>query len=126
MDWRGVFLPRINMPNRLRESLSPPHEEDVERLAELRDQGSRLNLPHPVRGYLVFETEGPARQAAEQLEKESYACAVRTAPDGTWVTTAVTRLVPTPGAIAHLRDQLGAVSAAHGGTYRGWDAPPVY
>ncbi|HKA09671.1 MAG TPA: ribonuclease E inhibitor RraB [Candidatus Dormibacteraeota bacterium] len=125
MDWRGLFLPRINRkPSR--ESRNPPNPEDLERLEELREQGSRLKLPHPVRGHLVFDSETSARQAADPLSKEGFSCTVRSAPDGSWVLTAIVQVVPTPGALTKLREQFEAVTAAYGGSYRGWDAPIVY
>jgi Regulator of ribonuclease activity B len=126
MDWLGMFVPRINWRKPSLESLNAPENEDLERLAELREQGSRLNLPHPVRGFLVFEGETAARQAAEMLGKEGFGCTVRAGQDGSWVTTAVMHVVPTPGAITKLREQFEAVTSANGGTYRGWDAPVVY
>ena len=125
MDWLGMFVPRIARKTP-RESLNPPNEEDLERIQELREQGSRVTLPHPIRGHLVFESEKPAREAAELLGKEGFACAVRSFPDGSWVLTAITRMVPTPGAVTRLREQLEAVTGTLGGTYRGWDAPIVY
>src|SRR5256885_3844229 len=126
MDWLGMFVPRLNFRKPSIESLSPPEEEDLERLAELREQGSRLNLPHPVRGFLVFEAEASARQAAELLGREGFGCTVRAGQDGSWVTTAVMQVVPTPGAITKLREQFEAVTSANGRTYRGWAAPIVY
>jgi hypothetical protein len=123
----GMFVPRVRLRRpAAAESLNPPEDEDLERLAELRAMGSRLELPHPVRGFLVFDTESSARQAAELLGKEGYRCSVRAGQDGTWAITAVTRLVPTPGAITKLREQLQGIALAQGGTYRGWDAPLVY
>ena len=121
----GIFLPTINRKPP-RESRNPPHEDDLQRLEELREQGSRLNVPHPVRGFLVFDTEGPARTASDLLGKDGFSCAVRSAPDGSWVVTAIAHVVPTPGALTKLREQFEAVMAVHGGTYRGWDAPIVY
>jgi hypothetical protein len=126
MDWLGMFVPRINLRRPQTESLSEPQEADLDRLAELREQGSRLNLPHPVRGFLVFEAEAQARRSAEALQKEGFRCTIRAAQDGTWLTTAVITVVPTPGAITKLREQFEAVTGAHEGTYRGWDAPVVY
>ena len=126
MDWWGMFLPRFNFRKPSLESLNEPDEADLERLAELREQGSQLNLPHPVRGFLVFEAESPARQAAEQLRKEGFRCTIRAGQDGSWVTTAITQVVPTPGAITKLREQFEKVSSSHEGSYRGWDAPVVY
>jgi hypothetical protein len=126
VDWLGMFVPRVRLRKPVLESLNPPREEDTARLAELREQGSRLNLPHPVRGFLVFDAEAPARQAGELLHKEGYRCTVRAAQDGTWVITAVIHVVPTTGSITRLREQFEAVASAHAGTYRGWDAPVVY
>jgi hypothetical protein len=126
MDWLGMFVPRISFRKPSLESLNEPDDADLERLDELREQGSQLHLPHPVRGFLVFEAEGSARQAAEQLRKEGFRCAVRAGQDGNWVTTAITQVVPTTGAITKLREQFEKVSSSHEGTYRGWDAPVVY
>ena len=122
-----MFVPRTMLRRREPvESRNPPHEDDLERLAELRERGSRLQLPHPVRSFLVFDGERTAREAADLLGREGFACTVRAGEDGSWVVTAVHRLVPTPGAITKLREQLEALTAARGGTYRGWDAPVVY
>jgi hypothetical protein len=126
MDWLGFFVPRINLRRTSIESLSPPHPDDLDRIDELREQGSRLRLPHPVRGYLLFEREDMARQAAAMLGKEGYTCSVRAVQDGGWLATAITQIVPTPGAITKLREQFEAVGSSHEGTYRGWDAPIVY
>jgi hypothetical protein len=126
VDWLGMFVPRLSFRKPPSESLSPPQEDDLERLAELRELGSRLNLPHPVRAFVAFESEAPARQAVELFRKEGYRCTVRAGSDGTWVVTAVIHVVPTPGAITRLREQLESVSSEHGGSYRGWDAPVVY
>ncbi|TMC03459.1 MAG: ribonuclease E inhibitor RraB [Chloroflexi bacterium] len=127
MDWVGMFVPRnpFKKPAPF-ESLNEPDEDDLERLAELREQGSRLHLPHPVRGFLVFDAETPARHAAEQLRKEAYRCTIRAAQDGSWTVTAIMQVVPTPGAIQKLREQLEQISASYQGSYRGWDAPVVY
>ena len=125
MDWLGMFVPRISRKAPT-ESLNEPAEDDLDRLAELREQGSRLDLPHPVRGFLVFGVETSARRAAEQLQKEGYRCTVRAAADGSWVITAIIQVVPTAGAITKLREQFEVVGRDHEGTYRGWDAPVVY
>jgi hypothetical protein len=126
VDWLGFFVPRVGWRRQPAESLSPPHADDLERLHWLRDQGSRLRLPHPVRAFLVFDAEGAARAVVELLAEEGFGCTVRAAPGGAWVVTAVTRVVPTPGALTKLRERCEAMSALHGGTYRGWDAPAVY
>ncbi len=126
MDWMGMFVPRLRLRGRSTESLNPASEEDLDRLAELRERGSRLNLPHPVRGFVEFDGERTARAAADALRKDGFTCTVRAASDGAWMVTTVRPLVPTPGAVTKLREQLESLAAAHGGSYRGWDAPLVY
>ena len=127
MDWLGFFLPRFHLRKQPVESLNPPQPDDLERITELREMGSKLSLPHPVRAFLVFGTGTRAREAGEQLHREGFSCQLRASLDGTgqWVLTSVVQLVPTPGAITKLREQMEAVSATLNGTYRGWDAPVV-
>ena len=126
VDWLGFFLPRFQLRRQPVESLSPPQAEDLDRLAELRELGSKLDLPHPVRTFLVFETEARARSAGDELGKEGFRCQLRASPDGTWLLTSVLQVVPTPGAITRLREQMEAVGSSMEGTYHGWDAPVVY
>ena len=121
MDWLGLFVPRVARPRRRLESPASPRRDDLDRLQDLRRQGSKLRLPHPVRAFLRFDAEGPAREAADLLGQQGYACAVRADPDGSWRLTTVTRVVPTPGALSRIREQLEAA----GGAYQGWDAPVV-
>ncbi len=120
-----MFVPRIAR-RQPRESLNPPHEQDLERIQELREQGSRMTLPHPVRAYLAFDTEKPAREAGGLLGKDGFSCTVRSSPDGSWVLTAIVQVVPTAGAITRLRERFEAITRSLGGSYRGWDAPVVY
>src|SRR2546429_374409 len=63
MDWLGFFVPRFKLRKQPPESFSPPREDDLERLHELREMGSRLNLPHPVRAFLALPSEARAREA---------------------------------------------------------------
>lgn len=126
MDWLGFFVPRFKLRRQPPESLSPPRDEDLERLADLRQLGSKLNLPHPVRAFMELPSEARAREAGELLEKEGFNCQLRAVEGGLWVLTVVTQMVPTPGAITHLREQMEAVAGNLDGSFRGWDAPPVY
>jgi hypothetical protein len=126
MDWLGFFVPRFKVRKQPPESLSPPRDEDMERLAELREMGSKLTLPHPVRAFLSMPSEARAREAGDQLQQEGFSCQLRAAADGTWVVTSVKQIVPTPGAITHLREQMEAFASTLDGSFRGWDAPPVY
>jgi hypothetical protein len=122
----GFFVPRFKTRKHPPESLSPPLDQDLEQLAELRALGSRLNLPHPVRAFLELPSEARAREAGELLEKEGFTCQLRALEKGSWVLTSVSRIVPTPGAITHLREQMEGVARTHEGSFNGWDAPPVY
>ena len=127
MDWLGMVVPRGLLHRRPPlESRNSPHAEDLEQLAELRERGSRLRLPHPVRAFLSFEGERTAREVADLLRREGFTCTVRAGLQGSWEVTAICRIVPSPGAITKLREQMEALTAAHGGSYRGWDAPAVY
>jgi regulator of ribonuclease activity B len=125
LDWLGFFVPRFKIRKQPPESLRPPREDDLERLAGLREMGSRMDLPHPVRSFLALPGEAQAREAGEQLEKEGFSCQLRAAADGSWVVTSVMQIVPTPGAITHLREKMEAFASTFEGTFRGWDAPPV-
>jgi Regulator of ribonuclease activity B len=126
MDWLGFFVPRFKLRKPPPESLTPPREDDLERLHELREMGSKLNLPHPVRAFLALPSEARAREAGEQLEKDGFSCQLRALADGSWVVTSVVQIVPTPGAITHMREQMETVAQTLEGSFRGWDAPPVY
>jgi hypothetical protein len=126
VDWLGFFVPRLKLRRPPLESLAPPGEEDLARLGDLREIGSRLDLPHPVRAFLALPDEGRAREAGEELGRKGFSCQLRSGADGSWMVTSVTRMVPTPGAITRLREQMEAVASASDGSYRGWDAPPVY
>jgi hypothetical protein len=126
MDWRGWFLPRFGGRRLPLESLSPPDPGDLEQLAELRVRGSRLELAHPVRAFVAFDDEATARAAGDLLEKEGFKWQLRTSGEGGWTVTAVSQLIPTPGAITRLREQMQDVARNLGGSYRGWDAPAVY
>ena len=122
----GFFVPRFKLRRHPPESLSPPRDEDLEQLAELRTLGSRLNLPHPVRAFIELPSESRAREAGELLEKEGFSCQLRAAEHGSWVVTSIQQMVPSPGAITHLREQMESVARVLEGSFHGWDAPPVY
>jgi Regulator of ribonuclease activity B len=122
----GFFVPRFKLRRPPPESLSPPHDEDLEQLAELRVLGSRLNLPHPVRTFMELPDESRAREAGELLEKEGFSCQLRALDHGSWVVTSISQMIPTPGAITHLREQMETVAKTMEGSFHGWDAPPVY
>ena len=126
MDWRGWVLPRFGGRKPPAESLSPPDPADIAQLEELSVRGSRVELPHPVRAFVAFDDESPARAAGELLEKEGFRCQLRTSPGSGWTVTAIHQLIPTPGAITRLREQMEDVARNLGGSYRGWDAPIVH
>ncbi|MEP7104661.1 MAG: ribonuclease E inhibitor RraB [Chloroflexota bacterium] len=122
----GWFVPRFGRKTLPPESLSPPDRADLELLDELKVEGSNLRLPHPVRAFLRFETEAGARGAMEMVDQEGYRSFLRADPTGCWTVTAITTMVPTPGAITRMRETLSALATTGGGEYVGWQSPPVY
>jgi len=126
MDWLGWFVPRFGRRTLPPESLAPPAEPDLAILDDLRLEGSKLHLPHPVRAFLRFDVEADARGTMDALEKDGYRSHLRSDPQGRWTVTAVMSMIPTPGAITKMRETLTALATATGGEYLGWQAPPVY
>ena len=126
LNWRSWFLPERPRRKGPPESLAEPEEEDLRRLAELREAGSRLDLPHPLRNFLLLPGEKEARQAMEALAEDGYSCQLRACQDGRWEVTAVTRLVPRPGMVTRMREQMEEVAKTLEGEYAGWEAPLVY
>ena len=126
-DLLGLIVPRPLLRRRRlrRPALRDPDPEDLERLQELRAQGSRLDLKQPVRAYLSFREEAAARAAGEALAKDGYRWALRTSGEGSWVVTAISDLVPTERVITTLREDLEKMAEELGGSYGGWDAPIV-
>ena len=127
MDWQGWFIPRgLARRPKTPLSLAPPGDEDVAKLGELEAAGSRMNLPHPVRCFLLFDGEPEARAVMELLEKEGTRSQLRAEADGRWTLTVVEMLVPSPGAITRLREMLTAAAEGQGGRFLDWTAPVVY
>jgi len=126
MDWLGWFVPRFGRKTLPPESLAPPEETDLAILDELRAEGSKLHLPHPVRAFLRFEIEADARVALDALDRDGYRSHLRADPTGRWTVTAVISMIPTPGAITKMRETLTALAVTTQGEYLGWQAPPVY
>src|SRR5438270_10610963 len=126
MDWRGWILPRFGGRRSPLESRSRPDPADLDQLDELKVRGSKLELPHPVRAFVSFDDEATARAARDLLEKQGFKCQLRTSAQGGWTVTAISQLVPTPGAVTRLREQVQDVARNLSGTYGGWDAPLVY
>ncbi len=125
MDWLGWFVPRFSRKTQPPESLAPPEEADLEAIAALRAEGSKLHLPHPVRAFVRVPSEAGARRAIVVLDKEGYRARLRAEADGAWTVTAVQSMIPTPGAITKMRENLTALAKSMGGEYLGWQAPPV-
>lgn len=127
MDWQGWFLPRSLTQRKPRlTSLTPPAEEDLAKLRALRDAGSKMNLPHPVRCFLIFESEEGARAVADMLQRENTQAAVRSEPSGRWTLTVVQHVVPDPAVITKVREALTAAAAAQDGRFVDWTAPLVH
>jgi hypothetical protein len=125
-DWRSWLLPQRPGPRLPPESLREPLPIDVQRLGDLRGAGSKMRLPHPIRNHLYFKTEQDARTAMETLTGEGYSPQLRAEAEASWRVTGVIRLVPTPGSITHMREQLEALCASLDGRYEGWESPLVY
>lgn len=127
VDWFGWFVPRVLLRRPARTtSLAPPATEDLEQIEELRIRGSRLELPHPVRAFVAFESERSAEHGRDALEHEGFSCRLRSAGGGAWMVTAVSSIIPSPGTITRLRERVGEVCSPLGGEYAGWEAPVVY
>lgn len=126
-DWLGMIIPRPLLKKRKppRVSLNEPNQDDLERIAELEAQGSRLKLPHPVRVHLQVDDEKSARAAVAVLDKEGYRCKVRAEQDGHWTVIAVIEVVPSKERITFIREEMDRVAGDVGGAYLGWDAPIV-
>ncbi len=125
MAWLDLVWPRAARRRRPFASHKPPHPDDLARIAELRQRGSRLDLPHPIHALLALGSEAAGRLAVDRLERAGYRCSLRSRRDGTWSLTAVLTLVPTPAAITRLREQVEEVASELGGSYEGWEAPIV-
>lgn len=122
-----MFFPRALMRRRPPESsLADPAEEDLEKLSALREAGSKVELPHPVRFFLGFDSEADARAVADRLDREGHRGRVRAEPDGSWTVTVVETVVPSPGAITRLRETLTEAAEAQDGRFLDWTAPVVY
>lgn len=126
-DLFSLVIPRALLKKRKppRVSLAEPDPEDLERIEELRIQGSRLKVPHPVRVFVRFENEKAAREATEFLAKEGFRCSLRAEAADRWTLIGVISLVPDPKVITWLREQMGDWTKELRGTYLGWDAPIV-
>jgi hypothetical protein len=90
---------------------------------QLRAAGSDLSKPHPLDFYIYVPTEEAARRVAATLTGEGFQVAVRTAATGPgWLALASKTLVPSPAALASIRQRLTKVAATEGGEYDGWEA----
>ena len=58
--------------------------EALEQIEELRIQGSRLKVPHPVRVFVRFEDEKAVHAAMDFLAKEGFRCTLRADAADNW------------------------------------------
>lgn len=126
MDWRSWFIPGRSAKKGPIDSLADPLQDDLDRLEELKQGGSKLNLPHPIRNFLLMPTEKSARESMDKLAEEGYTCQLRASSDGRWQVIAVIQMVPRAGVVTRMREQLSEVAGTLDGDYAGWDAPLVY
>ena len=126
MEWRSWVLPGSGRPKGPLDSLRDPEQEDLERIAELRSNGSKMRLPHPCRNFVELKTEKQARDAMEALAQEGYACQLRSLSENRWLVIAVIHIIPRPGLITRMRDTIEQVAKNLEGAYNGWEAPLIY
>lgn len=126
-DLFALVVPRSLLKKRKppRVSLADPTPEDLEQIEELRIQGSRLKVPHPVRAFVRFKDEKSARDAMDFFAREGFRCSVQADAADCWTVIGIITLVPDPKVITWLREQMGSWNKEVGGTYLGWDAPIV-
>src|SRR5436305_13769184 len=115
----GWFVPRFGRRTLPPESLAPPVDDDLALLDELRAEGSKLHLPHPVRVFVRFDTETDARGAMELMDKAGYRSFLRTEAERRWTVTATQSTIPTPGAITKMPASLTALAGPLRGEHLG-------
>ncbi len=126
MDWRSWFIPARSQKKGPLDSLREPAQEDLDRIDQLRQGGSKLNLAHPIRNFLLVPEEKDARAAMERLGEEGYVCQLRAVATSRWQVIAVIQAVPRAGVVTRMREQLEEVARTLNGEYAGWDAPLIY
>ncbi|HEX4216082.1 MAG TPA: ribonuclease E inhibitor RraB [Candidatus Dormibacteraeota bacterium] len=126
-DWLGMIVPRALLQKRKppRISLATPDPEDAERIEELKQRGSRMRLPHPVRSFLSCPNEKAANEASDALRQEGHRCRLRAEQDGSWTVIAIMHMVPNKGAITYLREEMTRTGRSVGGSYLGWESSTV-
>lgn len=126
-DWLGMIVPRTLLQKRKppRISLATPDPEDLERIEELKQRGSRMRVPHPVRSFLTCPSEKAANDASQALQQEGHRCRLRAEQDGTWTVIAVMPIVPNRVAITYLREEMTRAGRSVGGSYLGWESSAV-
>ncbi|MBO0703205.1 MAG: ribonuclease E inhibitor RraB [Candidatus Dormibacteraeota bacterium] len=126
-DLFALVIPRSLLKRRRppRVSFADPSPEDLEQIEELRVQGSRLKVPHPIRVFVRFKDEKSARAGMEFFAKEGFRCTVRADAADRWTVVGIIALVPDPRVITWLREQMGTWTGELDGTYLGWEAPIV-
>ncbi len=100
---------------------------DGDRLAleELLRNSSR-NSVHKLKHYLYFPTKRGARAAAAKLVEQSFSVEERLGADGVnWLVLVRHDIVPSPEAVAAVRETMEQLAAVGGGEYDGWEAETV-
>src|SRR5579875_1455448 len=95
-DLFGLVIPRALLKRRKppRISRSDPDPWDLDRIEELRLQGSKMRVPHPVRAFVRFGDEKSARAAMDIYAKEGFRCSIRSDAADQWLVTGIINLVP--------------------------------
>jgi hypothetical protein len=95
-------------------------------LGQLQESNSDTGKPHKFDFYLYFPTESNAKQAADQLRKDSYVVNVNESADGVgWLCKATKTLAPETAPLDKIHDFIQQIVADLEGDFDGWESDIV-
>ena len=101
-------------------------DPDAKVLNQLKQAGSDLTKPHPVRFYLYFPDRKNAAEAGRILEEKGYVTVVRKGADEiSWLCRATISIPPAIETIKEITKELIKLSSDLEGEYDGWEAPII-
>jgi regulator of ribonuclease activity B len=103
------------------ERVQNPATADSKVLERLRDLGCDPRQARRIRHFVYLPTSADAEAVAQVLEREGWDTVVVEAED-VWLVVARCLRVLTEPLVREIRAHLGALAAAHGGAYDGWEA----
>jgi hypothetical protein len=96
---------------------------DAKVVEGLRNAGSKLDLPHPVRHYVYVPNRSAAEDAGASLRKAGFEVEVSPAAMGDdWLILASHRVMLSEAEIASFRTRFEALAVELAGEYDGWEA----